>query len=86
MLRFRSSASDHGVTQECVQDVLANQWGLTKWFEIHEDADGNSQDMVVGFDNEGRLLEIGMTYIYDDEVVFHADAATPDWQNRYNEE
>lgn len=87
MLRFRDSAFDHGITKEQIQNVLlVDRWDMTKWFKIHDDADGNSQDMVVGFDSEGTLIEIGLTYIDDDEVVFHAMDATPNWRNRYDQE
>ncbi len=86
MLRFRDSAFEHGITKEQIEDLLADKWGMTKWFPIHDDAQGNSQDMAVGFDAEGDPIEVGITYIDDDEVVFHADTMTPTWQTRYNEE
>jgi hypothetical protein len=41
--------------------------------------------MVVGFDAEGILLEVGITYADDEDIVFHADIATPAWQVKYNE-
>ncbi|MBX9724614.1 MAG: hypothetical protein K2X81_24630 [Candidatus Obscuribacterales bacterium] len=58
---------------------------MSKWFKIHDDFDGNSQDMVVGFDSKGILLEVGITYLDDDEVVFHADCATSSWQSLFKE-
>jgi hypothetical protein len=67
-----------------MEEVLANRWGLTRWFQIHDDKSGNSQDMIVGFDAEGKALEIGITYI-DDEVIFHADNLTALWEIKYNE-
>lgn len=84
MLQFRKSAFDHKITKDQIEEVLANKWELTKWFPIHDDANGNSQDMVVGFDNEGTSIEIGLSYIDDDEVVFHADKVTTAWQTEYN--
>jgi len=84
VLRFRLSAFAHGVTDNQMQEVLANQWGMTKWFEIHDSDDGDSQDMVVGFDADGALIEIGITYVADDEIAFHADKATSYWIERYN--
>jgi hypothetical protein len=68
-----------------MEAVLANRWGMSKWFAIHDDKNGNSQDMVVGFDAEGNVLEIGVTYEVNDEVIFHADSLTITWKNRYNE-
>ena len=85
MLRFRDSAFDHGITKEQIEDVLVNKYSLTKWFEIHDDDEGNAQDMVVGFDSEGiYLIEIGITYLEEDEVVFHAMKATKPFRNKYS--
>jgi hypothetical protein len=86
MLRFRQSAFEHDITEDQIEEVLLDRWGMTKWFKIHDDDDGNSQDMAVGFDREGSPLEVGLTYINDDEVVFHADDVTPAWQIQYNED
>ncbi len=84
VLRFRASAFQHGITKDQMEEVLASQWGMTRWFKIHDDHDGNSQDMVIGFDAEGVLIEVGLTYIDDDEFIFHADSATSSWKDKYN--
>ena len=68
MLRFRPSTFEHGVKENQIQEVIANKWGMTKWFQVHDDIDGNSQDMIVGFDANGILIEIGLTYIDNDEI------------------
>jgi hypothetical protein len=86
VLRFRESAFEHNITEDQIKEVLANRWGMSRWFKIHDDVDGSSQDMVVGFDAEGVLIEVGVTYLLDDEVIFHADNMTAGWANRYNEE
>lgn len=87
MLIFRQSAFDHGLTELQMEQVLLDKWGGTKWFKIHDDDDGNSQDMAVGFDGDGGgPFEIGVTYIDDDEVVFHGNDANAFWQQRYNED
>jgi hypothetical protein len=62
VLKFRRSSFDHGATKEQMQTVLADRWHMTKWFKIHDDANGNSQDMAVGFDTEGSLIELGISY------------------------
>lgn len=85
-MKFRDTAFEHGIQKGRIEEVLANKWGQTKWFEIHEDVQGNSQDMAVGFDAEGNALEIGISYIGDHEWVFHAMAVTPAWRKRYSEE
>jgi hypothetical protein len=85
VLKFRRSSFDHGIAKEQMQAVLADRWQMTKWFAIHDDRKGNSQDMAVGFDAEGCLLEIGISYVDDDEIVFHADKVSPNWKNKYNE-
>ena len=84
MLRFRQSTFAHGVKENQIQETIANKWGMTKWFAIQDDIDGNSQDMIIGFDASGILLEIGITYIGDDEVAFHADCCSPTWTENYN--
>lgn len=85
MLKFRPSAFQHKATRFQMEDVLKNRWGMTKWFPIHEDRYGNSQDMAVGFDSDGLMLEIGLSYIDDDEIVFHAQKATLGWRKKYNQ-
>lgn len=42
-----------------MREVLADKRGMTKWFPIHDDEDGNSQDMAVGFDAGQQLLRSG---------------------------
>ncbi len=83
LLRFRSSAFEHGIEAEQVHEVIANKWEMTKWFKIHDDIHGNSQDMIVGFDANGNLIEIGLTYIDNDEIIFHADHVTSAWIEIY---
>lgn len=84
MLSFRASAFQHGVTKDQMEEVLVNQWGMTRWFKIHDDHNGNSQDMAIGFDAEGVLIEVGITYVDNDEFIFHADEATTTWERRFN--
>lgn len=86
MLIFRSSALKHNISEDQVREVLANKFGGTKFLDFPDDDNGNTQEMAVGFDAEGRLIEIGITYLDEDDVVFHADNATPNWQKRYNQE
>jgi hypothetical protein len=59
---------------------------MTQWHDIHDDDDGNSQDMALGFDAEGNPIEVGITYMQFDEVVFHANAMTPAMRTKYDEE
>jgi len=86
VLIFRSSALKHNISEDQVREVLANKFGGTKFLDFPDDDNGNTQEMAVGFDAEGRLIEIGITYLDEDDVVFHADNATPNWQKRYNQE
>ena len=62
MLKFRTRALKRNISEDQSREVLANKFGCTKWFDFHDDADGNTQEMAVGFDAEGRLIEIGITY------------------------
>ena len=79
MLKYRLSTFAHGINKTQIEEALANRWHMSKWFQIHDDKKGNAQDMVIGFDYEGMLIEIGITYLADDEIVFHASKATKYW-------
>ncbi len=47
MLKFRSSAFHHGITKVQIEEVLADRWNMAKWFQIHNDKDGNSQKINI---------------------------------------
>jgi len=86
MLKFRKSAFKHGIDRERVEQVLSDRFGSTLWAEIESDRLGNPQEMVVGYDSNRILLEIGLTYIGESTFVFHAAKANFTWRIRHKEE
>lgn len=86
MLKFRRSAFKHGITSERIEQVLSDKYGSTIWFELQPDRQGNLQEMIVGYDNNGILLEIGLTYLGESIFVFHAARASFVWRVRHREE
>ncbi len=86
MLKFRKSAFKHGISRERIEQVLSDEYGPTLWIEIHPDTLGRVQDMVVGYDNNGMLLEIGLTYVEETIFIFHAAKASFNWRLKHKEE
>lgn len=86
MLKFRKSALKHGINKERIEQVLSDRFGSTLWTEIEPDRFGNAQEMVVGYDNNRIVLEIGLTYINESIFVFHAAKANFTWRIRHKEE
>lgn len=78
MITFdEGNLSKHRVTQEEVDQVLDSRNLTTKVFDLVPARNGNERIMFVGFTQEGRLLEIGVEIISDeDEHVFHGMDAT----------
>ncbi len=86
MLKFRKSAYKHGISKERIEQVLSDEYGPTLWREIHPDSLGRAQEMVVGYDNNGLLLEIGLTYVEEFVFIFHAARASFSWRMQHKEE
>ncbi len=86
MLKFRKSAFKHGISIERIEQVLSDVSKDTVWFDIHTDKRGNLQEMAVGHDYNGIMLEIGVTSIGENLVVFHATRAGFNWRVKHREE
>jgi hypothetical protein len=69
-----SSLRKHSVTISELIEVLA---GDPMDFDLPEGLNNSTRVMFVGFTYAGRLLEIGIEYLFDEsEHVFHAMDAT----------
>jgi uncharacterized DUF497 family protein len=75
--------ADHGVTQEEVDQVLRSD--VTAEFDLVPSQRGNERMMLVGFTSEGRLLELGIEFFFDEDkmYVFHADDATKTYRTEF---
>jgi uncharacterized DUF497 family protein len=71
----------HSVTLQEADQVLDARNLTTRVFELSPARNGNERLMFVGFTQEGRLLEIGIEIISDeDEHVFHGMDATKQYR------
>jgi hypothetical protein len=54
--------------------------------EMSDGVGGTLRVMFVGYTQSARLLEVGVEYLDDqEELVFHADDATPYYENLFRE-
>lgn len=83
-MRYIKSAFNHGLTEEDIEQVLATD--ATVWTTMTPSPDGHERAMVIGFDSQGRLLEVGIELTDDGYVVFHANKATAASQRLFEEE
>lgn len=75
--------ADHSVTQEEVDQVLRSD--VAAEFDLPPSKRGNERMMLVGFTNEGRLLELGIEFFFDEDRMhmFHADDATKQYRSEF---
>lgn len=78
--------ADHRVTQEEVEQVLRSD--VTAEFDLRPSKRSNERMMLVGFTHEGRLLELGIEFFFDEDRmhVFHADDATKPYRTEFERE
>ncbi len=74
-IKILSSALKHGITEKEILSLSAYDKARAR-FEIHEDENGNPQEMIVGFSQNGKLLEIAVKYTAANDVIFHASKAS----------
>ena len=76
----------HGVTLEEVDRVLRSD--VTAEFNLPPSRRGHERMMLVGFTNEGRILELGIEFFFDEDRthVFHADDATKPYRTEFDRE
>jgi len=71
----------HGVTTDEVDEVLFND---PLDFDLEPSKDGNDRILFIGFTYAGRLLEVGVEYLHEeDEHIFHGMDATKHYRNAF---
>ncbi len=82
MIRILKSALKHGVLESQIREVLADH-RHTKPFELHDDVDGNPQEMLVGYTQSNVQSEIAVRYSEESDDVFHAARVTAKYKRLY---
>ena len=85
-MKFNPEAFKHGKTQEDIKFLYASY--TTAWFSNGTSDRGNDRAILVGFDQNGNLMEAAfelITSLYEDdeEYFYHAMVATPEWRKQY---
>lgn len=76
-----SNLKKHKVKIQEVDQVLDSRNLTTRVFDLSPARNGNERVMFVGLTMQGRLLEVGVEAISDeDEHVFHAMSATKQYR------
>ena len=85
--RILDSAYKHGITEQEIHYVLSDQNPTRRSYIMHDDDDGNAQDMFVSHTGTRPWpIEVGVSYRPDENVVFHADKVTPAFEELYEAE
>lgn len=85
--RILPSALKHGVSESEIDFVLSSNNPTLRCYELHDDRDGNAQDMFVGFtDSRPWPIEIALSYRDDEIVVFHASKISASNRKLYESE
>jgi hypothetical protein len=71
---LKHQAFKHGFTRIQIEEVLSDPFAGVYRLQLSET--GNSRDMFVGRTENGVIVEVGVEYKVDDEVVFHAERAS----------
>jgi len=81
------SAFKHGVTEKEIHYVLSDRNPTRRSYLMHDDADGNAQDMFVAHTGTRPWpIEVAISYRQDENIVFHAARATPEYEKLYEAE
>lgn len=83
-IRINESALKHGIAELSIREVLADT-RTTKAYQIHDDAKGNPQEMLIGYTVQGVLLEIAVRYTENFDEVFHANRVSAKFRKLYKE-
>ncbi len=89
MISYLESAFKHGIDTHQIETVLRS--GFTEAFDEGLDDSGHFCVMFVGFDADGRLLEVKVKFVHctpedDDQAqVFHADKATLNYRRLFRQ-
>lgn len=85
--RILKSAYKHGITEQEIDDVLSNKNPTRRIYEMHDDAQGNAQDMYVAYTGTKPWpVEVAVSYRLNENVVFHAHRLTTEYKALYEAE
>ena len=74
---YAEAAFKHGVTREEMDHVLAQYPYNSQQVNHGESKNGNTTATFVGYTSQGKLIEVSVEYIEEQDWIYHADAATP---------
>jgi hypothetical protein len=81
------SALKHGISVAEISYVLDWSNPTQRYYDLHDDEFGNSQDMVVAHTGTRPWpIEVGLSYRKEVTVVFHANRASGEYLERYENE
>lgn len=85
--RILGSAYKQGITEQEIHHVLSEKNPTRRCYEMHDDENGNAQDMYVGCTGTRPWpIEVGISYSADENIVFHASKVTPQYEKLYKAE
>lgn len=85
--RILENALKHGITEQEIHYVLSDNNPTRRSYILHDDEDGNPQDMYVSHTGTRPwAIEVGVSYRPDENVVFHAAKVTPEFAILYEAE
>ena len=81
------SAYKHGINEQEIDYVLSDRNPTRRFYEMHDDKEGNAQDMVVAYTGtRPSPIEVGLCYSPDKNIVFHADKVSNKFSQLYKAE
>ena len=85
--RILKSAFKHGITEQEIDYALSDKNPTRRFYEMHDDKDGNAQDMVIAHTGTRPwAVEIGLCYLTNENVVFHASKISSEFKKQYEVE
>lgn len=85
--RILDSAYKHGITEREIDNVLSDKNRTQRCYEMHDDENGNPQDMFVAHTGTRPWpIEVGVAYLPDEDLVFHASKVSTVYRFLYKSE
>ncbi len=85
--RILRSAYKHGILEQEIDYVLSDKNPTRRFYEMHDDKQGNAQDMVVAYTGTRPWpIEVGLSYSSNENVVFHANKVSLKYRKFYEAE
>ncbi len=85
--RIIGSAFKHGITEFEIDYVLSDKNPTRRSYEMHDDEDGNAQDMYVAHTGTRPWpIEVAVSYGTSENIVFHASKVSSKFEELYKSE